>query len=265
MPGDTWDPSQYDRFRDERRAPFFDLLALVRPRPGLRVVDLGCGTGRLTRIVHQRLAAAETLGVDRSAAMLADSAALAGGGLAFACDDLRSVLAPARWDVVFSNAALHWLPDHPRLFERLSDALAPGGQLAVQMPANHDHASHVVAAELAAEPPFRDVFGSDRAQPGVLEPVEYAALLDRLGYRAPHVRLQVYGHRLPGREDVVEWVKGTLLTSHRERLPGPLYEQFLAAYRARLLPRLADTRPHFFPFKRILIWAQRSPEEGGRP
>src|SRR5438477_11376422 len=67
----SWDPTQYDRFRDEREQPFFDLLALVRPKPGMRVVDLGCGTGKLTRTLHEHLGAAETVGVDRSDSMLA--------------------------------------------------------------------------------------------------------------------------------------------------------------------------------------------------
>src|SRR6185436_2630784 len=120
MPGDAWDPLQYDRFRDERRAPFLDLLALVRPCAGLRAVDLGCGTGELTRILHERTGAAETLGVDRSRAMLEKSAAAAGGGLRFECADLRVPLAPGRWDLIFSNAALHWLPDHQALFADLA-------------------------------------------------------------------------------------------------------------------------------------------------
>ena len=67
-----WDPAQYARFRAERQQPFFDLLDLVRPIPGGRAVDLGCGTGELTRHVHERSAAAATLGVDRSQAMLAE-------------------------------------------------------------------------------------------------------------------------------------------------------------------------------------------------
>jgi trans-aconitate 2-methyltransferase len=257
MPRDGWDPGQYERFLEERRAPFFDLLALVRPRPGMRVVDLGCGTGELTRILHDRLGAAETLGVDRSAAMLERSRDHAGADLRFAERDLREALAPESYDLVFSNAALHWIPDHPDLFGRITRALTPGGQLAVQMPANADHPSHTVAAELASEPPFRNAFGAEVAQPGVLDPVAYALLLERLGHRFQHVRMQVYLHRLESPADVVEWVKGTLLTAYQQRLSADLYDRFLAAYRARLLARLDDVRPYPYPFKRILLWAQK--------
>src|SRR5438067_13793451 len=81
MTRDAWDPAQYERFRDERARPFLDLLALVRPCPGMRVVDLGCGTGELTARLHDELAAGETLGVDRSEAMLARARPRAKDGL----------------------------------------------------------------------------------------------------------------------------------------------------------------------------------------
>jgi trans-aconitate 2-methyltransferase len=252
---DVWDPAQYERFRDERSQPFFDLVALVQPRPGMRVVDLGCGTGELTALLHGRLAARETVGLDASAAMLEQTRPRAGGGLRFETGDI------AAWDgrgfdLVFSNAALHWVEDHDELFTRLRRALADGGQLAVQVPANHEHPSQTVAVAVAREAPFRPAFrGWARVSP-VLPPAAYAELLERLGFAAQHVRLQVYGHRLDSREEVVEWLLGTTLAAYRERLEPALWDEFLARYRERLLPRLPDRRPFFFTFQRILIWAR---------
>src|SRR5918993_2583977 len=104
---DTWDPARYERFAAERAAPFHDLLSLVGPVPGGRVVDLGCGSGELTAQLHRRLEAAETLGLDSSPAMLERAAGLAGDGLRFAQGDIAS-FDEGGWDVVFSNAALHW-------------------------------------------------------------------------------------------------------------------------------------------------------------
>ncbi|HJQ84239.1 MAG TPA: methyltransferase domain-containing protein [Candidatus Binatia bacterium] len=258
MAGDAWDPAQYGRFRAERSRPFFDLLALVRPRPGARVVDLGCGTSELTRVLHERLGAAETLGIDSSAAMLEKSAALAAAGLRFERADIADLDAKRRWDVVFSNAALHWLPDHEALFAGLGRALADGGQLAVQMPANFDHVSHRAAAAVAAEAPFAAlVGGGSHPADHVLSPEAYALLLQRLGFADQHVRLQVYVHRLPARDDVVEWVKGTLLTDYERRLSPDDFREFLARYRARLLAELPDVRPYVYTFKRLLLWAQR--------
>jgi trans-aconitate 2-methyltransferase len=252
---DTWDPGQYRRFSAERAAPFFDLLALVRPVPGGRVVDLGCGPGELTAELHRRLEASETVGLDSSPAMLERAAAVAGDGLRFELGDIAE-FAEDGWDVVFSNAALHWLPDHEPLFRRLVTALRPGGQLAVQMPANHDHPSHVVAAELAGEEPFRSALGGYRRTSPVQPPEWYADLLDRLGLADQHVRLQVYLHHLAARDEVVEWVKGTLLTDYEARMPAALFERFMVAYRERLLPRLDDGRPYRYPFKRLLLWGR---------
>lgn len=252
-----WNPEQYDRFRDERQLPFFDLLALVQRQPGMRVVDLGCGTGELTSLLHHELQAGETLGVDNSETMLARSAAFGAPGLRFEQADVAAFSPRQAVDLVFSNAALQWIDDHENLFARLLELLTADGQLAVQMPANHDHPSHVVAHAIAAEEPFRGALSGYVRRVPVLRPEVYAQMLDRLRFRAQHVRLQVYGHHLPGRDDVVEWVKGTLLVDYQERLPPDLFAQFLARYRERLLPLLPDAHPCFYPFKRLLLWARR--------
>lgn len=257
MAQDAWNPDRYDRFRDERRRPFFDLLALIRPRPAMRVVDLGCGSGELTAELHRHLRATDTLGLDSSAAMLAKSDAFAADGLRFARGDIADFASGPTYDLVFSNAALHWLPEHDALFARLTAALAPGGQLAVQMPANFDHPSHTVAAEVAAEPEFAGALGGRVHGTEVCLPEDYARLLDRLGYAEQHVRLQVYGPHLASREEVVAWTSGTLLTDYERRLSPDDYARFVARYRERLMPRLEDTRPYFFTFKRLLLWGLR--------
>jgi trans-aconitate 2-methyltransferase len=253
---DAWSPEQYQRFQEERSQPFYDLLALIRAAPGMRVLDLGCGTGELTRVLHEKLGARETVGIDSSPAMLAKAAVHAGPGLRFVCGDIRGDL-PGPCDLLFSNAALQWVPEHEALFARLTSLLGERGQLAVQMPANHEHPSHLVATELAAEPPFAHVLRGEAPRRAVLPPPEYAALLHRLGFAEQRVRLEVYGHLLQSRDEVIEWVKGTLLTPYQARLGDTLYAAFLSRYRERLLPRLEDTRPYFYPFQRLLLWARR--------
>jgi trans-aconitate 2-methyltransferase len=256
---DPWNPAQYEKFLMEREQPFFDLLAQVRPAPDMRVVDLGCGTGKLTRELHTRLAARETVGIDRSTRMLDAGGAEPLRGLRFDVGDIESFPSPgARYDLVFSNAALHWVEHHDTLFERLVASLDRQGQLAVQMPAMHDEASHLVAHELIADEPFRSACGGWRKPQPVLAPDAYARLLFSLGFQAPMVRLIVYPHVLAAPDDVVEWVKGTLLAEYSRHLPAELFDRFLAAYRERLLARLDASRPYLFPFKRILIWGQRS-------
>ena len=257
-----WEPEQYGRFRAERARPFYDLMALLRPGAGARVVDLGCGTGELTAELHRGLQASETLGVDRSESML--ERASGDEGLQFIQADIAEVadgelegLGRASLDVLFSNAALHWLPDHAQLLERLTTLLRPGGELAIQVPYMHLGPTFRAAVEIAQSPPFRDALGGFVQRYGVIEPAAYARLLHRLGYAEQRVRLEVYAHVLPSRDEVFEWVKGSTLTPYRERLPPKVYDAFLGHYRERLMLSLKDERPYLFPFERVLMWARR--------
>lgn len=254
-PRDVWDPERYERFKNERTQPFFDLLELVEPRPDMRIIDLGSGTGELTRHMHDALQAAETLGIERSGEMFERAAQFAGEGLHFLQEDLCDAKRHGTFDLVFSNAVLHWVEDHPAQLRTLAELLRPSGQLAVQLPANHFHPSHTRAAELAAESPFRErLDGFVRVSP-VLEPEAYAEHLTRIGFRQIRCFEKVYEHRLPSREGVVDWVKGTTLTAYSERLSPEHYEEFLTQYRERLLPDLADEEPYRFPFRRIFFYA----------
>jgi trans-aconitate 2-methyltransferase len=238
-----WSPDQYEKFKEERAQPFRDLVALIEHRPHMRVVDFGCGTGELTRTLHQHFGAAETIGIDSSETMLIKSAAFGGEMLRFHKGEIESFVADQPFDLIFSNAALQWVADHPSLFRRLTSFLAPDGQIAVQMPANDDHPSHVTAAEVARE------LGVEPRPLHVLPPERYAQLLFDLGYKRQHVRLQVYGHVLPSSADIVEWVKGTLLTFYEQQQPA-----FVGRYRERLLEKIGDVRPYFYAYKRVLLW-----------
>jgi trans-aconitate 2-methyltransferase len=221
----------------------------------MRVVDLGCGMGDLTEELHRCLGARETLGIDSSQAMLQKAGTCE--GLTFSRQDIRAFEGKGEYDLVFSNAAVHWVPEHRQLFARLTAALTDHGQLAIQVPANFDHVSHTTARDVAEESPFEEALGGFTHSSFVLTPEGYASLLEELGYREQEVRLRVYAHHLESREEVVEWMKGSLLTVYQRRMPGEIFSQFLERYRERLLARLEDTRPYLFLFKRILLWAAR--------
>jgi trans-aconitate 2-methyltransferase len=253
--GADWDPGQYGKFAEERRRPFVELLTLLQPAAGGRVADLGCGPGSLTVELHGALHAAETVGIDNSPAMLAEAAANAGAGVRFEHGDLRDWDGcGASWDVIVASASLHWLPDHEGVLGRWAAALAPHGQLAVQVPSNPDHPSHVLITEVAGD------LGLDIPPDPLLNvlPVQrYAEILDELGFARQHVRLQVFGHRLPAAADVVEWTKGTALLRVRRAVSPEAYEAFVHEYRRRLIVALDDRAPYFYAFKRILFAAQR--------
>lgn len=244
----SWRPDQYERFKEERKQPFLDLVALVEKRPRMRIVDLGCGTGELTRELHQHLAAEESIGIDNSETMLLKSSAFGSAMLRFERGDIEAFVADRPFDLIFSNAALHWVPDHHALLKRLASFLAPHGQIAIQMPANDDHPSHATAAEIARE------LGVEPRHDPLLAIDEYARLLNAIGFKRQHVRMQVYGHELESTSSVIEWVRGTLLTDYERRL-GDRYPDFLQQYSAKLLARLGEKRPYFYTYKRVLMWA----------
>lgn len=253
---DPWNPRQYELFKAERSQPGRDLIALVRPRPGQRIIDLGCGTGELTAQLQQHCPASDLLGIDSSARMLIAAQKRSGAGLRFEVGDILALPLEPKYDVIFSNAALQWLPDHPALLAFLTERLPPGGQLAVQVPAMQNHPSHRVAAEVAREPRFARQLNGFVHAVLVPTPAEYAKILFELGYVEQNVRLQIYPHVLASPEGVIDWAKGTLLTAYEQRLDAETFGDFVAEYRRRLLDCIPATSPHFYPFQRILLWGQ---------
>lgn len=248
-----WNPTQYHKFQAERSAPFDDLLRLVDIRPGLRVVDLGCGTGELTRRLAEALPGSQVLGLDNSPQMLEKAALQKRAGLSFESGDQADL--HGEWDLIFSNAALQWSADHPRLLARLYSCLAPGGQLAIQVPSNYDHISHRLILETAREAPFWSLLNGFEIRRSVLLIEEYARLLFELGAEKIIVFEKVFPHVLKDADAVVEWVSGTALVPYLERL-GTGREAFVETLRDKMRAALPGS-PLFYPFKRTFFSARR--------
>jgi trans-aconitate 2-methyltransferase len=251
----VWDPEQYLRFTDERLRPVVDLAARIA-HPGPRqVVDLGCGTGNGMPILAARFPGAEVVGVDGSAAMLAKARA---SGFATEQADIAAWAPAAPVDVIFSNAALHWLPDHRMLFPKLLGLLAPGGVLAVQMPAMHRQPVRALQDQVARSGSWAAKLSGVTSAPPILEPAEYYDLL--VGIAAGlDIWVTEYLHVLRGEDPVVQWAKGTSLRPYLAALDPAGQQGFLAAY-ARAL------RPHYppqpdgavlLPFRRLFIVAAK--------
>lgn len=252
---DSWNPEQYQKFTKERNEPFYDLVKLITPQKNMRIVDLGCGTGHLTQALHDTLRAKKTLGIDSSESMLRESSSIQVPNLTFEKDNIEDFAAKEKFDLVFSNAALQWVPDHHKLFKQISHFLEPGGQVAIQVPANFDYPTHLIAQEIAGESPFAEVL-QEKLQRSVLKIEEYSLLLNQLGFKQQLVRCQVYGHTLESTAGVIEWVQGSLLTFYRSQLSPALYQTFCKNYRERIFAHFGNQSPFFMPFKRILIWAR---------
>lgn len=254
MGNETWNPSQYDKFKAERSRPFWDLADLVRWEGVQALLDLGCGTGELTQQLHQKRGLRETLAIDNSASMLEVSHRHSYQDLQFENADIQSFGPRRDYDVIFSNAALQWLPEHQVLFPKILGWLKPRGQVAIQMPYNFDHPSHQIAREVAGLFP-------ELQTPEVIRPVlnleTYAEILFHNGFQEQKCRIEVYMHPMKSGADVVEWTRGTLLTAYRRQLTPRSFERFLELYRQKLIQQIGE-RPYVYTFKRLLLWGQKN-------
>ena len=258
MTVDHWAPDQYNKFRGQRMLPFFDLLGLVQPRPAMHVIDLGCGTGELATLLAERLPGAIVEGIDSSMSMLEEATPRANHRVTFRREDISRIEDYSRYDLVFSNAALQWVPDNEAIMARILGTMKPGAQLAIQVPRNEDHPSHRIAEELAQELPYRTLLNGFVRRSEVLTLERYATLLYEHGLREQVCIEKIYGHELPRSADVVEWVKGTSLSAYLSRLDATGEARFLSAYRERLLAEIGDQRPYFYPFRRMLFWGLKA-------
>jgi trans-aconitate 2-methyltransferase len=250
----SWDPEQYLKFRAERFAPFDDLLALVRPKPGMRVIDLGCGTGELTRRLAAALPDSEVVGVDSSLEMLKKAQAEAGRVVSFRQERIEEV--EGEWDLAFSNAAIQWVGNHESLVRRLFSLLAPGGRIAVQVPSNSSHPSQTLIAETAGEEPMRQALKGWVHEWPVLPVARYAEILFEEGASDIIALDKLYPHVLANCEAVVDWVSGTALIPYFERLSTELHSEFLKRYGEKLRVAMPGS-PVFFGFKRTLFAGTR--------
>ena len=248
-----WNPDRYHQFQAQRSAPFYDLLALVEVRPNLKAVDLGCGTGELTCQLADALPGSDVLGVDSSPQMLERAEANARPGLRFERGDQAQLT--GTWDLIFSNAALQWSPDHASLVSHLYARLAPGGQLAVQVPSNYDHISHRLIAETARREPFSTQLQGWLHRAPVLPIEGYARLFFELGAESIVVFEKVFPHVLENADAVLDWISGTALVPYFERLEGEK-DAFVDALRRQLRTALPGS-PVFYPFKRTFFSARK--------
>lgn len=250
----NWDTATYARYTDERARPFYDLVRRVRGDPR-RIVDLGCGTGRLTRTLQERWPDAEIHGVDASPQMLKDAHTDV-PNLVFIQDDLVRYRPPWPVDLIVSNAALHWVPDHPRLLQTLVERLAPDGQLAVQVPTNHHAPSHRIVRETAAAPEWGDRFQGLGAV-HVLAPEDYLRHLHAHGCSVD-LWTTTYHHILEGAHAVRDWLEGTTLRPYLSRLDPGERAAFLKALDAPLRRAYPERDGHVvFPFTRLFFVARR--------
>ena len=251
-----WDPTQYLRYSDERLRPALDLMGRIGVEAPRRVVDLGCGPGNVTALLKRRWPGAEVTGVDGSGPMLA-KAAEAAPACRFIEADIGAWAPEGPVDVIYSNAALHWLGGHRTLFPRLLSLVAPGGVLAVQMPALHAEPLRALQHDIGANGPWAELLVDVGSAPPILEPGAY---WDILKPRAASLDIweTIYLHALQGEDAVVQWATGSSLRPFLDRLPPAMRADYLRAYAEAVRPAY-PRRPDgttLLPFRRLFMVAQ---------
>ena len=260
-----WNPALYMRFASERTRPAAELMARIPfiDAQVQHVVDLGCGPGNSTQLLLSRFSEAQVLGIDNSQSMLAAAsenvpqAKFLEADIAQWQPDVRAQ-SP---QLIFANAALHWVPDHEALIPRLFSLLAAGGVLAIQVPDNDEEASHVIMREVAELSQFaQERTKSTAPRSKILLPREYYDLLASVGAQSIDIWHTVYQHRMESPAAIVEWLRSTGLRTYVESLPARLQTAYLAEYEKRVdqaYPPLADGS-RLLAFPRLFIVAQRS-------
>jgi trans-aconitate 2-methyltransferase len=250
-----WDAKQYLRFADERTQPALDLLARTDRAAPRRIVDLGCGPGNSTSLLRDRWPEAAITGLDSSPDMLA-AARRDYPGIEFVVGDIASWAPAQRYDLVFSNAALQWVGDHERLLPRLIEAVTAEGVLAVQMPRNHDFATHRLMRQVAAEGPWRDRLAGAR-DPSPVKPPEF--YYNCLAPKCRHIALWEtnYIQVMDGVDAIIAWLRGTGLRPFLARLDEHEEALFLERYAALLAEHFPPQRDGriLLPYPRLFFIA----------
>jgi len=259
MPAMTpWNASHYLRYGDQRTRPAAELAARINLDAPRTVVDLGCGPGNSTALLWRRWPEAEVVGVDHSPEMIA-AANEAHPDRRWEVGDVAAWNPPAQVDLVFSNAALHWLPDHDALLRRLLGGVARGGALAFQIPsATFPRVRHLIH-ELSRDPAWDARMAGPRERLTMETPAFY---YDALARDAGSVDLweTEYQHVIDGPSAVIEWVSATGLRPFLAALDTDAErDTFVSALRQRV-DDAYDVRADgkvLFPFRRTFAVAYR--------
>ena len=252
-----WDPSRYLRFGSERTQPCIDLANRITIEPG-RIVDLGCGPGNSTDVLRTRWPDAEITGVDRSLEML-EQARQTDLDVTWVEADISGYQPFEPVDLIFSNAALQWVPNHRKLLPELLRQLRPGGILAVQIPYHLPSPAHRAIEELCVAEPWRQWLNPVPKPFEILEPSDYYQVL------TPHTAQldlweTTYLHILEKPRAIVDWMQATGLRPYLAKLPEERQDAFLDAYLTKVeqsFPTQPDGRV-IFPFPRLFWVALRS-------
>ncbi len=256
----SWDPARYLQFGDHRLRPALDLITRIPDIDPQLIIDLGCGPGNATACLRARWPEAAIHGIDGSPDMLAE-ARRGDETITWIEAEIDEWEPEEEADIVFSNATLHWLPDHATLLPELMSWVRPGGILAIQVPQTRHGSWRDVARTVARQGPWAVRLRALMGPGNVLTPRAYYRVL---GAETENLDIweTTYLHRLEGEDPVLSWTQGAGLRPYLDNLTEEEQDTFLLAYNKRLrmaYPR-EDDDTTLFPFRRVFLIAQRAGE-----
>lgn len=220
-----WDARTYHRISVPHQEWAETVLDRLPLRGDETVLDAGCGSGRVTLKLLERLPAGRVIAVDGAPSMVAEARELLGERATVIQADLASLTLEEQVDAVFSSAVFHWIPDHDALFARLFAALAPGGRLVAQCGGEGNVAAfHAIADSVATRAPFSEHLAGWSGPWNFASPEETAERLRRAGFAAVRTWLEPWEVTPPEPE---AFLRTVCLNPHMERLPGDLRERYL--------------------------------------
>lgn len=252
----SWNPEQYHLFSDHRLRPALDLLSQVPLVAPAVIYDLGCGPGNVTALLSKRWGEAIVTGLDASEEML-EKARHDHPSLEWKMGEIEEFSPASKGNLIFSNAALHWLDNHEILFPKLLNELRPGGVLAVQMPNNFNAPSHQTLNELAQSEKWLDKLGH-LLRPAPVHNINwYYDLLSPLVSNL-NIWETSYFQVLQGKNAVLEWTRGTALRpflAALDRTDVAAFEEEYADLLVGAYPQKKDGST-LYPFSRLFIVAE---------
>ena len=254
-----WSSAQYLKFQKERTQPSIDLANRISLENPEKIIDIGCGPGNSTRVLAKRFPKAQVVGVDCSANML-EKARQDNPDLTFMFCDASSDLTKFSqdYDVVFSNACIQWVPNHPKLLGEMMALLRPGGVLAIQTPLNRSAPIIQAIRSAAASDRWKGWLGALSPFHNMI-PEEYFDLLSEIAVDFT-LWETVYFHRLPSPFAAVEWYRSTGLRPYLDALPDDAHRK---AFEAEILERITPMYPSqkngeiIFRFNRLFFMASQ--------
>jgi trans-aconitate 2-methyltransferase len=254
-----WSPEVYNQFKNIRYKPFFDLMDLISPNGLQKAVDIGCGTGEQTKILSEKFEQADFLGIDSSPQMLEKSKGLLRNNLTIKQATVEEFIdsnSSQQWDLIFSNAALHWSDNHPTLFPQLISLLSDNGQFAVQMPMQNDNILNKLLLELVQEKPYADYLHGFKRETPMLGIDQYAQILFENGLNNLQVIQKVYPIIADNEQTLFDFISGSALIPYLERMEASQQKVFITEFKSRIQKEFKKF-PAIYAFKRLLLYGNK--------